>query len=144
MIFDSTNLFSDSQAITASAVSDNVIDLGVTQTPKHAANAITRDIGKGTPIELRVQVTEDFATLTSLVASIQTSDDEAFTSPVTVLSSPAVPAADLAAGYVFPLTMVPRGTMKRYVRMNYTVAGSDATAGAVLAGFTFANDQRDV
>ncbi len=144
MIFDSTNLFSDAQAITASAVSTNVIDLGATDTPKYAANAITRDLGKGNPIDLRIQVVTDFATLTSLVATVQTSVDEAFTSPVNVLASPAVPVASLVAGYVFPIQWVPRGTLLRYVRLNYTVAGSDATAGAVTAGFVFASEERDV
>lgn len=144
MIFDSTNLFSDAQAITASAVSTNVIDLGATDTPKHAANAITRDLGKGRPIDLRIQVVTDFATLTSLVATVQTSVDEAFSSPVNVLASPAVPVASLVAGYVFPIQWVPRGTLLRYVRLNYTVAGSNATAGAVTAGFVFASEERDV
>ncbi len=144
MIFDSTNLFSDGQAVTASAASTNVIDLGATQTPQHAANAITRDIGKGTPINLRVQVTADFATLTSLTVGIQTDDNEGFSSATTVLSSPAIPVASLAAGYVFPLVVVPRGVLERYVRLYYTVAGSNATGGTVTAGFVFANEERDV
>lgn len=144
MIFDSTNLFSDAQAITASAASTNVIDLGATGTPKHAANAITRDIGKGSPIQLRVQVTTAFATLTSLTVGIQTDDNEAFSSATTVLSSPAVAVADLVAGYVFPLVVIPRGTLERYVRLYYTVAGTNATAGNVTAGFVFANEERDI
>jgi hypothetical protein len=51
MILDQTNLFSDDQAITATAASDNYIDLGATGTPK-LRNAITlvRDISKGTPV----------------------------------------------------------------------------------------------
>ena len=144
MIFDSTNLFSDAQAVTASAASTNVIDLGATQTPKHAANDITRDIGKGSPIALRIQVVTDFATLTSLVAGIQVDTVENFASPTTVLSSPAIPVADLVAGYVFPLQWVPRSSAQRYMRLFYTVAGSNASAGAITAGFTFANEERDV
>lgn len=144
MIFDSTNLFSDDQAITASAASTNVIDLGATQTPKNAANALTRDIGKGTPIPLRIQVTTAFATLTSLTVSVQTDDNSGFSSAATVATTPAIAVASLVAGYVFPLTVVPRGTLERYVRLYYTVAGSSATAGTVFAGFTFANEERDV
>ncbi len=144
MIFDSTNLFSDAQAVTASAASTNVIDLGATQTPKHAANALTRDIGKGTPIHLRAQVVTDFATLTSLTVSIETDDNEGFASAKTVIQSAAVVAADLVAGYVFPLVVVPRGTLERYVRLYYTVGGASATAGAVTAGFVFDNEERDV
>lgn len=144
MIFDSTNLFSDKQAITASAASTNVIDTGARDTPKHAVNAITRDLGKGKPIDMRVQVTTDFATLTSLTVTVETDDDEAFGSADTVLETQAIPVASLVAGYVFPIQVVPRGTLKRYVRLNYTVGGSNATAGAVTAGFVFANDEQDI
>lgn len=144
MIFDSTNLFSDAQAVTASAVSTNVIDLGPTKTPQHGVKDITRDIGKGTPIYMRAQVVEAFATLTSLTLTLQTSVDEAFTSPQDVLASPAAVAASLLPGYVFPLTVVPRGTLLRYVRLSYTVGGANATAGAVTAGFVFGNEERDV
>lgn len=144
MIFDSTNLFSDAQAVTSSAASTNVIDLGATDTPKHAANAITRDIGKGRPIDLRIQVVTDFATLTSLTVAVQTDTVEAFSSATTVLESEAVPVASLVAGYVFPIQWVPRGTLERYVRLYYTVAGTAATAGAVTAGFVFDSEERDV
>lgn len=144
MIFDSTNLFSDAQAITDTAASTNVIDLGATDTPKHAVNAITRDLGKGRPIDLRIQVVEDFATLTSLKVGVQTDSAEGFGSAVTVLESPAVVAASLLAGYVFPIQWVPRGTLSRYVRLYYTVAGTTATAGKVTAGFVFASEERDV
>jgi len=144
MIFDSTNLFSDDQAITASAASTNIIDLGATNTPKHAVKAITRDIGKGKPIDMLIQVTADFATLTSLTVAVQTDDNEAFASPTTVISSGAVAVADLVAGYVFPIVFVPRGTLERYVRLYYTVAGTNATAGTIMAGFVFGNEERDV
>lgn len=144
MIFDSTNLFSDAQAVTVTAASTNVIDLGATDTPKHAANAITRDIGKGRPIDLRIQVVETFATLTSVTVAVQTDTVEGFGSAVTVLSSPAVPLATLVAGYVFPIQWVPRGTLSRYVRLNYTVVGTAATAGKLTAGFVFASEERDV
>lgn len=143
MIFDSTNLFSDAQAVTASAASTNVIDLGATDTPKHAAAAIVRDIGKGTPIQLRVQVVANFNTLTSIVVGVQTDTADSFGSATTVLSSPAVPLASLVAGYVFPITIVPRGTLERYVRLYYTVAGTAATLGQITAGFVFANDERE-
>lgn len=144
MIFDSTNLFSDAQAVTASAASTNIIDLGVTDTPQHAVNAITRDIGKGRPIDMRVQVVTTFNTLTSIVVGIETDDNTGFSSATTVLSSPAVLLASLVAGYIFPLQWVPRGTLERYVRLYYTVAGTSATLGKITAGFVFGNDERDV
>lgn len=144
MIFDSTNLFSDAQAVTVTAASTNVIDLGATDIPKHAANAITRDMGKGRPIDLRIQVVESFAALTSLKVSVQTDTVEGFGSAVTILESPAVALASLVAGYVFPIQWVPRGSVGRYLRLNYTVAGVAATAGKITAGMVFASDERDI
>ncbi len=122
MILDKESLFSDDQAITATAASTNVVDLGV-----------SRDIGKGVPIPVLIQVTADFATLTSLTAEIQTSDSEDFSSSDTLAASGAIAAADLLAGYQFPVQYMPINT-KRYLRVNYTVAGSNATAGTVTAG----------
>lgn len=128
MIFDQQTLLSDAQAITASAVSTNVIDLGPIKT------GIVRDIGKGQPIPLRVQVVETFNTLTSLTFSLQVDDNEAFGSPKTVWTSPAVVLADLKAGKVITPEYIPRGTDERYMRLNYTVAGTNPTLGKVTAG----------
>lgn len=144
MIFDATNLFSDAQAITASAASTNVIDFGATGTPKHAANALSRDLGKGRKLDFTARVVEDFATLTSLTLVIQGSVDAAFSSPVTIATSAAIPAASLVAGYVFPLPVIPRGASYRYMRTYYTVGGSNATAGKITAGLVFADEERDV
>ncbi len=122
MIFDSTFLFSDGQAITATANSTNVVDLGV-----------VRDIGKGVPVPIVIQVTEDFDELTTLTATIQTDDNEGFSSPSTIATSGAIAAADLVAGYQFPLQYMPLHT-QRYLRVVYTVAGDPPTAGRVTAG----------
>jgi len=127
MIFDKTNLFSEHQAVTATAVSTNVIDLGV-----------DRDIGKGVPVPVDIRVTETFATLTSLTVEVQTSEDEAFTSPETLATTGAIPAADLTVGNVFSVQFMPLGT-QRYVRLNYVVAGTAATTGTVHAGIVAAH-----
>lgn len=128
MILDAQNLFSDDQAITATAVSENVIDLG------------SDGAGPGEPLELLAQVTEDFATLTSLNVEIQTDDNSAFSSPTTVGSTGAVAAADLVAGYQFRVRALPHG-LQRYVRLNYVVAGTNATAGKVVSGIVFDKQQ---
>lgn len=126
MIFDNTLLFSDNQAVTATAPSTNVVDLGA------APNG--RDIGPGTPIPLAVIVTEDFAGLTSLTISIQVDDNAAFSSPKTVYTTVAYPLTDLVVGKRFLLPeYVPTGTNERYMRLNYTVAGT-GTAGTITAG----------
>ena len=122
MILDKQNLFSEDQAVTATADSTNIIDLGD-----------DLDLGLSSVIETFVQVTTDFATLTSLTVSLVTSADEAFSSPVTLVSSAAIAAADLVAGKQFSLRALPHDT-DRYVKLTYTVGGSDATAGKIFAG----------
>ena len=64
MIFDAQTLFSNKQAITASAASTNYIDLLAVGTPYGAAAASNRDLGKGEKIPIRIQVTTAFATAT--------------------------------------------------------------------------------
>lgn len=134
MIFDKTLQFSKDQAITATAVSTNVIDLLANGTAYGHAAALKRDFGKGYDIPLLVQVTESFATATSVTFVLQGSTDEAFTSPQTIWTSAAIPIATLVAGYRLPISELPEGSIYRYMRMSYTVAGSNATAGKVTAG----------
>jgi hypothetical protein len=133
MIFDEQTLLSNQQAITATAASTNVIDLGATGTVIGAAGALPRDIGKGVRIPLRVQVTEAFNNLTSLQVALQVAAASDFASSKTVKSI-TVPVADLKAGKVVEIDYVPRGTDQRYLRLNYTVTGTAPTAGKVTAG----------
>lgn len=139
MIFDKESMFSDQQAITGSAVSESVIDLGAPGTPMHAAGAITQDLGRGRDMAVRIQVTEDFNTLTSLKIAVEVDDAEGFGSAEEV-ASVSVALADLKAGYVTPIAYMPRGVDKRYVRLNYTVTGTDPTTGKVTAGLVFGNE----
>lgn len=138
MIFDKLGLFSNAQAITASAASTDIVDFGAPGTPIRAAAALSQDLGKSI-IPIRVQVVTTFATLTSLTVSWQMDNDEAFGSATTVWASQAVPLASLVAGYVFNVQHVPLLSEERYGRLLYTVGGSNATAGAVTAGFVVAN-----
>lgn len=134
MLSDALGTFSNLQAITASAASTSHIDLGATGTPKPGhTTALSRDVGRGNKVKIRVQVTTAFATLTSLKVAIQTDDNDSFSSATTVLETEAIPVASLVAGYVFNLEYLPRNTDERYLRLYYTVAGSDATAGNVWA-----------
>ena len=134
MIFDMQSLFSDAQAVTTTAASTNVIDLGATGTLVGGSVPLKRDLGAGGPVCLRTQVSKTFTGLTSLKVGIEVSDNEDFSSGVTtVAESAAVAAADLVAGYVFPPQYMPQGVNKRYVRLKYTVVGT-ATAGEMTAG----------
>ena len=132
MIFDKQTLLSDAQAITATAASTNVIDLGPIKT------GIVRDIGKGKPIQLLVQVVETFNTLTSLTIALQVDDADTFGSPKTVLST-VVALADLKAGKVVVPEFIPRGTDERFMRLLYTVTGTAPTLGKITAGVTMGN-----
>jgi len=138
MIFSVEQLFSDDQAITVTAASTNVIDLGATGTVLGGSNALVRDIGRGAPIPILIQVTVDFATLTSLQVTLQAAHVVGFGESYTIAQTPAVVAAELVAGFQFPIIYVPIRTDKRFFRLNYTVAGSNATAGAVTAGIVVA------
>jgi len=141
MIFDKQNLFSDAQAVTSTAVSTNVIDFGPVDTPQHAVGAIHRDLGKGNKAKLRVQVVTTFNTLTSIAPVLQGSVDEAFSSPVAVKTLATVALADLVAGYVWNEDDLPRGSIYRYMRLNYVVAGTPATLGNITAGLVFDNEE---
>lgn len=134
MIMDRTGLFSDGQAITATAASTNLIDLGATGTP-YGGTALVRDVGLGNEVELVVTVTQTFNTLTTLTISVQTDDNAGFASATTVWTSPAYTLAQLAVGnkYLLP-DAIPAGTNERYVRLMYTVGGSNPTLGKITAG----------
>lgn len=124
MIFDQQTLLSDNQAITADAASTNVIDLG----------GIVRDIGKGNPIPLRIQVTENFNNLTSMTFALQVDDNEAFSSPKTVWVSGSILLAQLRAGFVVIPEYIPRGTDERYMRLYYDITGTAPGTGRITAG----------
>jgi hypothetical protein len=114
-------LFSNAQAITASAASTDVVDLGS-----------SRDVGAGEPVMVLVQVTQAFDNLTSLTVALQTSATENFASPVQ-LTAQTLALASLTAGARFAIGPVPRGVL-RYLRLYYTVTGSTPTAGKITAG----------
>ena len=136
MIFDRTELFSDRQAVTATAASTNIIDTGATGTVYGAATALKRDLGKGTAVPLAVRVVQGFNNLTSLTIAYQVSTDAAFTSPKTVVSSSAYTLAQLQPGTVHHLPdSVPIGADFRYHRLMYTVAGTAPSLGQITAGF---------
>lgn len=134
MIFSAEERFSNAQAITATAASTNVIDLGSTGTVYGAASNLTRDIGPGVMIPLLIQVVEDFNNLTSLDIQIELDSTESFTPDKTIDVAMAVPLASLVAGYKTPYVYVPHGVDLRYMRLKYTVTGTAPTTGKITAG----------
>jgi len=136
MIFSAQQLFSDDQAITASADSTNVIDLGVAGTPYDAAAALNQDIGKGSKIPLLVQVTEAFDNLTSLEIKVSIGSTTALG---TAIVSQTILLADLVAGKQISIEVLPNDITERYLGIEYVVTGTAPTAGKITAGITMGN-----
>jgi len=130
MIIDTSLVFSNQQAFTASAPSTNVLDLGVTGTPFGATLPLTRDLGEGEKIPLAVSVGQGFAGLTSMQVVVQTSADNV--NWTTVDSGAVVPAAALVSGYMFAVPRIVQATNSRYIQLYYNVVGT-ATAGTINA-----------
>jgi len=129
VILDYDLQFSDSQALTATAIGANVVDLG--------ANPTTRDIGTGEEVYLVVQVdTEldsagDAATLVITLESDSTAD--LATSATTHYSSGTIAEATCAAGAELVKVRLPAGAYERYLGIRYTVAVENFTSGAISA-----------
>lgn len=123
MLLDVQTLFSDKQALTATAPSTNVVLM---------AQGPLKEVAFGTPMPLLIQVVETFEGGTSVKFAVQTADNEAFTGATTLAETAAIPVADLKAGYRAPINFIPKGN-KGYMRIYYTVVGSP-TKGKVDAG----------
>lgn len=131
--------FSDAQAITASAASTNFINLGAPNTVPGAPSATPRDIGGGGRQHVSIEVVEAFATLTSLTVNVEVDDNSSFSSAKTVATTGPIAVAALTLGAKLPISMLPKGVDEQYLRLNYVVAGSNATAGKITAGLSVGN-----
>jgi hypothetical protein len=130
MILDRQNLFSMNQAITATAVSTDVIDLGPEMWAGNAGS--DREI----PVELTVTETFTSAGATTLQIELQSSVNEAFSVPIKHKLTDVIAKADLAVGKVLTKGIAIPPDVKRYVRLNYVVATGPFTAGKITAGVT--------
>lgn len=121
MLLDALNRFSDKQAVTATAVSTNVIDLGA-----------ERDLAVHSSLEVVViPCTATGADLTgaaTVSVSVETSATEEFTTSKTLVTTAALSADDLNKG-AFGIKL-PYGD-QRFLRLKYTLAGAE---GASLTG----------
>jgi hypothetical protein len=132
MIIDNTLVLSDSQAITATAASTNMIDLGAPGTPFGAPAPVEQDIGKANRIDIAVNVTQGFNNLTSLAIALQVSSDGSTWKEV---ATHTYSLADISSPTQlnFPAHLPP-GTNLRYLQLNYTVSGTAPTTGKIFAG----------
>jgi hypothetical protein len=144
MILDNTNIFSDGQAITATANSTNVIDLGAAGTPVGASVAIARDIGVGNEINVFCNVTQAFNNLTSLKIAL-VSDDNTSLSSAKEIASRTYALAEINATkqLKFP-ARIPMGADEQYLGLVFTVTGTAPTQGKVSCGITPARQSSDL
>lgn len=126
MILDKLLMFSEAQAVTATAASADVIDLG-------PIDGTRRDIGVGYPLEFwtTVNTTATAAGAATVNVQLQTSlDNSTWT---TIASSGDLALSSLVAGKRIVSQKVPSGVQK-YLRVNYTVGTGPLTAGAFTSG----------
>lgn len=128
MILDKQQMFSDEQAITSTANSTNVVDLG-------AFGEATQDGGE--PLTILAQVIEDFtaAGAGTLTVTLETDDNASFSSATTLLSTAAIAKGTLVGGYQLPISFL-AANAERYVRLVYTVATGPFTAGKITAAIS--------
>ena len=135
MILDTQSMFSDDQAITATAASTNIIDLGATGTVVGSSSALKRYLGQSEPIEILVQWTATAVSggSSTVTVDLETDDNSGFSSATTLATTGAVVKATLVQGHRMSIKFMPEKT-ERYIRLNYTVATANLTAGTVTAG----------
>ncbi|EPN8565039.1 Bbp16 family capsid cement protein [Enterobacter hormaechei] len=126
MILDKLLMFSEKQAVTASAASTDVIDLG-------PIDGTRRDIGVGYPLEFwaTVDTTATAAGAATLNVQLQTSPDNS--TWTTIYDSGALALSALTVGKRLFSNKVPAG-VQRYLRVNYSVGTGPLTAGAFTSG----------
>lgn len=140
MIFSANLRFSDDQDVsqtTGTYNSTNVIDTGAPGTVYGAASALSRNVGPGQMVPLLVQMTEGLDSsggAATITFQLETSDVEAFSSTNVVLAqSRAFTEGEAVAGFKWGVAVLP-DDCKRYLRVNYVIAGETSTAGTVTAG----------
>ena len=133
-ILDAEVMFSNRQAITATAPSANIWDSGPYGRAVGDSGNPVYDVGNS-DVELLIQVVASFNNLTSLRVDYQVSNDPSFATGTDTISTETrtLAGGQLAAGERFGPVRVPRRAGKRYHRLLYTVTGTAPTQGAITA-----------
>lgn len=127
MLMSIEQTFSDAQALTADAVSTNLIDLGATGTVLNAPAALVRDIGRGRPIQIIVKMDVDSGgTAPTIQIDVETDDNEGFAS-ATIVSSSAIILGGSAGDELWLDVHLPENSNERYIRLSYDLAGTSPT-----------------
>ena len=133
MYIDAKTELSDAQAVTSTAISSNVIDLGATNTLK--------DIGTGQDVYLVVSTqtaATDSGSDATLTVTLESDSTANLATSATVHYSTGALAfsAFSPAGAVLAAVKLPAGNYERYVGVRYTVASGPLTAGKFDAFLT--------
>jgi len=116
MYIDKNLQFSSAQALTATAASDNSIDLGA-----------NRPVGPGEALWLvMVSKADPGGTSPTLAPSVEVDDNSGFSSARTVLTGPTLAAADFPSGTIFTMPW-PVNLNEQYARVKYTCGGTSPT-----------------
>jgi hypothetical protein len=154
MFIDAKELLSDEQALTATAISTYVYDtlpsggaINSGDTGGPTANTTT-NFGAGKVIYLYIwvhTVLDSSGEAATLTATLESSADTSNGSSTVHWTSGSIAEATLATGYwVAKGVVVPNGTYKRYICVNYTVGTENFTSGKVSAWLSdtpFSDDQ---
>lgn len=139
MLADFQNIASDKQSIAAAAgtvVSTNILDLRAVGTIPQGGSPIA-DLGRAWDVNWGVLITTAVSTGSSPTVDFRICSSAAsdLSSPTVLVSSGAIAAATLVAGYWVPACTrsVPFIT-QRYLGMNYVIAVATTTTGNVWAG----------
>ena len=125
MLIDNLNLFSDSQAITATADSTKKVNLNPGKL-----------VGKGEPLLIDVRVTEAFNNLTSLKVELHQSTTEGGTYALVPGMSETILLAGLTKGATFKgIQRLARGATGPWYKLVYTVTGTAPTTGKIFSSF---------
>ena len=130
MYVDKQLEFSDSQAVTATAISTNVADLNPAFNYNNGV-----DIGTGEDVHLVIQC--DTAAAAAGAATVQVTLESSaaagLTSSTIHWTSSTWQLADMTGGKTLASVKLPSGTYLRYLGVRYTVSTGPLTAGAFSA-----------
>lgn len=128
MLIDNQNMFSNAQAVTAAAGSTNTIDLGA-----------VRNLGVGEALYIVCQVSTllaDAGSNTGTTVALEGDSTESFTPDGTVDLFTFAQAAAAGTTKIARLSPGIAPLSYRYIRLKFTPAGANLTAGAFSAWIT--------
>lgn len=136
MQIDNQSFYSDNQLLVVSAVSTNIID--------HGTGAINTGLGTFFDVYLSLDEAADAGTADeTYIVELQTSSNEAFTSPITI-GAPLTIDRGSAAGTQYAIPLPNQAGMKRYSRLSYTLGGTTPSlrVTAFLTPRSFENNRQ--